>query len=47
MSIADEKVALLEQSPVESATGHDARSLVVAILLCVVCWAALGYYLLT
>lgn len=26
---------------------HDARGLVVAILLCMVCWAALGYFLLT
>ncbi|MCT2399963.1 hypothetical protein [Novosphingobium mangrovi (ex Huang et al. 2023)] len=26
---------------------HDARGLVVAILLCVACWAALGYFLLS
>lgn len=26
---------------------HDTRSLVVAILACALCWAALGYYLLT
>lgn len=25
---------------------HDVRGLVVAILLCMVCWAALGYFLL-
>lgn len=27
-------------------TAHDARGLVIAILACVVCWAALGYFLL-
>ena len=26
---------------------HDARGLVVAILLCVCCWAALGFFLLS
>lgn len=26
---------------------HDARGLVAALLLCVSCWAALGYFLLT
>ncbi|MCJ2177681.1 hypothetical protein [Novosphingobium album (ex Hu et al. 2023)] len=26
---------------------HDARGLVIAILLCVCCWAALGFFLLS
>lgn len=26
---------------------HDGRGLIIAILLCMVCWAALGYALLT
>ncbi|MEJ2409447.1 MAG: hypothetical protein P8Y58_15835 [Novosphingobium sp.] len=26
---------------------HDARGLIVAILLCMACWAALGYFLLS
>ena len=26
---------------------HDARGLIVALLLCAACWAALGYFLLT
>lgn len=25
---------------------HDGRGLIIAILLCVACWAALGYFLL-
>lgn len=26
---------------------HDGRGLIIAILLCMACWAALGYFLLT
>lgn len=35
------------QRTVEGETTHDARGLVVAVLMSLVCWAALGYYLLT
>lgn len=31
----------------ENGEEHDARGLVVAIALCLACWAALGYFLLT
>ncbi|WP_395333757.1 hypothetical protein WBP06_08440 [Novosphingobium sp. BL-8H] len=26
---------------------HDARSLIIAVAMCVACWVVLGYYLLT
>ncbi|WP_374411937.1 hypothetical protein [Novosphingobium colocasiae] len=32
---------------VESGEEHDSRGLVVAIALCLACWAALGYFLLS
>lgn len=31
----------------EGGAEHDARGLIVAVLLCVACWAALGYFLLS
>lgn len=31
----------------ESSEEHDGRGLIVAILLCMACWAVLGYFLLT
>lgn len=31
----------------DSTEEHDGRGLIVAIMLCMACWAALGYFLLT
>lgn len=31
----------------EGGTRHDARGLVIAVLLCLLCWAALGFFLLS
>lgn len=40
-------IAYASQRSPERAMEHDARGLIVAILLCMGCWAALGFFLLS
>lgn len=41
------RTVYLSQRTQDLGQEHDARGLVVAILLCVCCWAALGFFLLS
>ena len=40
-------IAYASRAALRHEAEHDARGLIIAILLCVCCWAALGFFLLS